>query len=72
MMSPSKKQRNYVVALNQKSKYNYLNKLDRNKGTKPSWETCKLSRRGFTSIVLFEQNEFILGNMKIATTFNDY
>ena len=72
MMFPSKKQRNYVVALNQKSKCNYLKNLDINKGTKPSWETWKLSNRGFTSIVLTEQNEFIPGNVKIATTFNDY
>ena len=33
-----KKQRNYVVALNQKLKYNYLNNLE---GTKPFWKTFK-------------------------------
>ena len=36
-----KKQRNYVVALNQKLKYNYLNNLDVSKGTKPFWKTFK-------------------------------
>ena len=36
-----KKQRNYVVALNQKPKYNYLNNLDVSKGVKPFWKTCK-------------------------------
>ena len=30
-----KKQRNYVVALNQKSKYNYFNNLDVSKGVEP-------------------------------------
>ena len=36
-----KKQLNYVVALNQKSKYNYFNNLDVSKGVKPFWKTCK-------------------------------
>ena len=36
-----KKHRNYVVALKQKSKYNYCNNLDLNKGVKTFWKTCK-------------------------------
>ena len=36
-----KKERNYVVALNQKPKYNYLHNLDVSKGVKPPWTTCK-------------------------------
>ena len=71
-----KKQRNYVVALNQKSKYNYFNNLDVSKGVKPFWKTCKpyfsnKHSRGDTSIILIEKNELILNNRKIATTFKD-
>ena len=36
-----KKQRNYVVALNQKSKYKYFNNLDVSKEVKSFWKTCK-------------------------------
>ena len=72
-----KKQRNYVVALKQKSKCNYFNNLDVRKGVKPFWETCKSyfsnkHSRGDTSIILIERNELILNNRKIVTTFNDY
>ena len=71
-----KKQRNYVVALNQKSKYNYFNNLDVSKGVKPFWKTCKpyfsnKHSRGDTSIILIEKNELILNNRKIVITFND-
>ena len=71
-----KKQRNYVVVLNQKSKYNYFNNLDVSKGVKPFWKTCELyfsnkHSRGDTSIILIEKNELILNNRKIAITFND-
>ena len=71
-----KKQRNYVVALNQKSKYNYFNNLDVNKGVKTFWKTSKpyfpnKHSRGDTSIILIEKNELILNNRKIATTFKD-
>ena len=37
------KQRNYVVALNQKSKYNYFNNLDASTGVNPFLKTCKLA-----------------------------
>ena len=36
-----KNQRNYVVALNQKSKYNYFNTLNVSKCVKPFWKTSK-------------------------------
>ena len=54
-----KKQRNYVVALNQKSKYNYLNNLDVSKGVKPFRKTCKpyfsnKHSRGDTSVILID------------------
>ena len=54
-----KKQRNCVVALNQKSKYNYFNNLDVSKRVKPFWKTCKpyfskKHSRGDTSIILTE------------------
>ena len=72
-----KKQRNYVVALNQKSKYNYFNNLDVSKGVKPFWKTCKpyfsnKYSRGDPSIIAIGKNELILNNKKIAITFNDY
>ena len=55
-----KKQRNYVIALNQKSKCNYFNKLDVSKEIKPFWKTCKpyfsnKDSRGDTSIILIEK-----------------
>ena len=55
-----KKQQNYVVALNQKSKYNYFNNLDVNKGVKPFWKTCKpyfpnKNSSEDTSIILIEK-----------------
>ena len=34
-----KKQWNFVVALNWKSKYNYFNNVS--KGVKPFWKTCR-------------------------------
>ena len=66
-----------MVALNQKSKYNYFNNLDVSKGVKPFWKTYKpyfsnKHSRGNTSIILIEKNELILNNRKIATTFNNY
>ena len=71
------KQQNYVVALNEKSKYNYFNNLDVSKGVQPFWKTYKpyfsnKHSRGDTSIIRIEKNELILNNRKIATTFNDY
>ena len=71
-----KKKRNYVVALNQKSKYNYFNNLDVSKGVKPFWKTCKpyFSKkysRGDTSIILIAKNELIFKNTEIANSFND-
>ena len=55
-----KKQRNYVVALNQKSKHNYFNNLDVSKGVKPFWKTSKPCfsnnrSRGDTSIIPIEK-----------------
>ena len=72
-----KKHRNYVVVLNQTSKYNYFDNLDVSKGIKPFWKTCKSffsynRSREDTSIILIEKNELILNNRKLATTFNDY
>ena len=54
-----KNQRNYVLALNQKSKYNHFNNLDVSTGVKHSWKTCKLyfsnkHSRGYTSIILIK------------------
>ena len=72
-----KKQRDYVVALNQKSKYNYFNNLDVSKGFNFFWKTYKpyfsnKRSRVDTNIILIEKNELILNNRKIATTFSDY
>ena len=63
-----KKQRNYMVALNQKLKYNYFNNLDLSKGIKHFWKTCELCFsnkhiRGDTSIILTEKDELILSNV---------
>ena len=72
------KQRNYVVALNQKSKYNYFNNLDASTGVNPFLKTCKLANYIFlTSVVggagiLIDKNELILNNRKITTALHDY
>ena len=55
-----KKQRNYVILLNQKSKHNYFNSLDVGKRVKPFWKTCKpyfseKHSRGDTSIILIKK-----------------
>ena len=55
-----KKHRNYVVVLNQTSKYNYFDNLDVSKGIKPFWKTCKSffsynRSREDTSIILIEK-----------------
>ena len=64
-ISAYRKQRNYVVALSLKSKYNYFNNLDVSKGVKLFSKTCKpffsnKHSRGDTSIILIEKNELIL------------
>ena len=40
-MAARKMQRNYMLNLNHKSKYNYFNYLDIMKGTKSFWKVCK-------------------------------
>ena len=72
-----KKQQNYVVALDLKSKCNYFNNLDANKAVKPFWKTCKpyfsnKPSRGDTSMILILKNELILKSRKAGTNFNNY
>ena len=66
-----KKQRNYVVALNQKSKWNYFNNLDVSKGVKPFWKTCKpyfskKHSRGDTIIIIIKKMNYfsIIGELR--------
>ena len=40
-MAAHKMERNYMLNLNHKSKYNYFNYLDIMKGTKSFWKICK-------------------------------
>ena len=70
-----KKQRNYVVNLNESAKFGYFNRYDCKDG-KRFWVTCKpyfsnKYSKTDNDIVLNENGELILKNKEIADTFND-
>ena len=73
----SGRQRDYVVVLNKKPKYNYFNNLKARKGVKFPWKTSKrdISNKHSkvdTSIILITKNELILNNRKITMAFRDH
>ena len=72
-----KEQRNLVVKLNKKSKFEYFNKYDPNKQAKTFWVTCRpyfsnKHSKADTNIMLSENGKLIVKNQDIANTFNDY
>ena len=77
-ISRYKKQRNYVVKLNNQSKqehFDSLNPLNPFLDSKPFWKSCKpyfSSKHSFgdSKIILNENSEILTKNMKIAKAFN--
>ena len=72
-----KKQRNYVVKLNNQSKQERFDSLNPFLDSKPFWKSCKpyFSNKqsfGGLKIALNESGEILTENMKIAKTFNAY
>ena len=71
-----KKQRNYVVKLNNQSKQEHFDSLNTFLHSKPFWKSCKpyFSNKhsfGESKIALSERGEILTEN-KIAKTFNSY
>ena len=71
-----KKQRNYVVNLNESAKFEYFNRYDCKDG-KPFWVTCKpyfsnKHSKADNDIVLNENGELMLKSKEIADTFNNH
>ena len=69
-------QRNYVVNLNKKTKFEYFNRYNSKNG-KHFWVSCKLYfsnkySKADTGIMLTENGELGLKNNKVAETFNEY
>ena len=72
-----KKQRNYVVKLNDQSMQEHFNSLNPFLDPNPFWKSCKryFSNKhsfGESTIALNESGEILTENMKIAKTFNSY
>ena len=72
-----KKQRNYVVKLNNQSKQEHFDSLNPFLDSKPFWKSCKpyFSNKhsfGDSKIALNENGEILTENIKIAKTFNSY
>ena len=72
-----KKQRNYVVKLNNQSKQEHFDSLNPFLDSKPFWKSCKpyFSDKhsfGGSKIALNESGEILTETMKIAKTFNSY
>ena len=72
-----KKQRNYVVKLNNQSKQGHFDSLNPFLDSKPFWKSCKLyfsNKHSFgdLKIALNESGEILTENMKIAKTLNSY
>ena len=70
-----KKQRNYVVKLNNQCKKDHFDRLNPKKDSKPFWKSCKpyFSNKhsfGESKIALSENSEFLTESNKIAKTFN--
>ena len=72
-----KKQRNYVVKLNNQCKKNHFDRLNPEKDSKPFWKRCEpyFSNKhsfGDLKIPLSENGEFLTENNKIAKKFNSF
>ena len=76
-VSNFKRQRNYVVKLNNQCKKDHFDRLNLEKDSKPFWKSCKpyFSNKhsfGESQIALSENGEFLIENNKIAKTFNSF
>ena len=76
-VSDYKKQKSYVVKLNNQCKNDHLDKLNPEKDSKPFWKSCKpyFSNKnsfGESKIALSENGEFLTENNKIAKAFNSF
>ena len=72
-----KKQRNYVLKLNNQCKKDHFDRLNPVKDSKPFWKSCEpyFSNEhsfGDSKIALSENGEFLTENNKIAKTFNSF
>ena len=72
-----KKQRNYVVKLNNQSKQKHFDSLNPFLDSKPIWKSCKpyFSNKhsfGDSKIILNENVEILTENIYIAKIFNSY
>ena len=72
-----KKQRNYVVKLNNQCKKDHCNRVNPEKDSKPFWKSCKpyfSNKHSFrdSKIALSENDEFLTENNKTAKTFNSF
>ena len=76
-VSNYKRQRNYVVKLNDQCKKDHFDRLNPKKDSKPFWKNCKryFSNKhsfGESKIALSENGELLTENNKIAKTFNSF
>ena len=74
-ISNYKRQRNYVVKLNNQCKKDHFDSLNPEKDSKPFWKSCKsyFSNKhsfGEPNFALIENGEFLTENNKIEKTFN--
>ena len=72
-----KKQRNYVVQLNEKAKLEYFNNFYSNQESKPFWVKYKSyfsnkHSKADMDIILHEKGNIIFKNKEIVNTFNEY
>ena len=72
-----KKQRNYLVKLNNQSKQEHFDSLNSFLDSKPLWKSCKwyFSNKhsfGDSKIALNENGQILTESIKIAKTFNSY
>ena len=76
-VSNYKKQRNYVVKLNNQCKKDHFGRLNPEKDSEPFWKSCKpyFSNKhsfGESKIALNGNGKFLIENNKIAKTFNSF
>ena len=76
-VSNYKRQRNYVVKLNNQCKKDHFHRLNPEKDSKPFWKSCKpyFSTKhsfGESKIALSENDEVLTENNKISKTFNSF
>ena len=76
-VSNYKRERNYVVKLNNQCKKDHFDRLNPEKDSKSFWKTCKpyfSNKHCFreSKIALSENGEFLTENNRIAKTFNSF